>query len=38
MDFSSEESIIKANPQIIFTNVNVEGNIDEIKIGMGGKI
>ncbi|AID44300.1 Vitamin B12 ABC transporter, B12-binding component BtuF [Candidatus Arthromitus sp. SFB-mouse-NL] len=27
----SEESIIKANPQIIFTNVNVEGNIDEIK-------
>ena len=27
----SEESIIKANPQIIFTNVNVERNIDEIK-------
>lgn len=27
----NEESIIKSNPQIIFTNVDVEGNIDEIK-------
>lgn len=27
----SEEAIIKANPEIIFTNVDVEGNIEEIK-------
>ncbi len=31
----NEESIINANPQIIFTNVDVTGNIDEIKSRVG---
>lgn len=31
----NEESIINANPQIIFTNVDVIGNVDEIKGRVG---
>lgn len=31
----SEEGVIELNPEIIFTNVNVEGNIEEIKNRVG---